>query len=453
VQRSKELKDLTKTFELMREINPTSQKIFVFFALFLRLVVGDTFRSVKIYKMYFSIYKIYFFRAISILQNKKTWRNFEFGDHKKTAVIIVSASEKKKGKIVKCNQEVEQFFGFEGKYIRGKSMSVFMPDVIGQVHHYLLEKYYLTDSEQQECLRKAVLAQHKEGFLLPCTLALQRIPYASGDIQIIGLLQQSKTLETFRTLTNQDQNLYNSSTYLFLLDADLYIIGFNKMIAKLCQCELQDLHLLFYLQNHHKIQISALYPEIFCAVNMSRLSLGSGLDLYINLERLSDALSGELIEYNLDEDCVFEEKKSAEKKLEANLQLQRTQINYGEKSKLIFYVLTISPISDLKPQKSFLSPITSSKMKENDSFIPVSKKQKSLLSEPDFDRDSSMISGITSIFINLGSITSMDETRTLRDLKSTLRSKSMPRALKILLLILCLMFLFIFALISISIHK
>lgn len=111
-------------------------------------------------------------------------------DNSGASIIIISALIGDEGRMLHANDETELLFGYKRKDLIGRNVSMLMPYIIGHIHSTFVKRYLVNGKIDWGENIKQTYAVGKDGFMTPIDLLIKVYPAITGDIKIVGIIQQ-----------------------------------------------------------------------------------------------------------------------------------------------------------------------------------------------------------------------------------------------------------------------
>jgi hypothetical protein len=177
----------------------------------------------------------------------------------------------------------------------GQNISVVMPALLGQSHNRFIQAYLCkTQTTLGDSLARIVLAQHIRGFLVPCNLLVRLVPNLDRGIQFIGFVTKAACIDSLRF---GESNVSSDEAFIFLLDHEYRLHGFNKPFVNLLGVDYDELNIQKYLENDQKFDMLSYLGGIFAEDKEGMLTQLEGYETCLNLTPLVELLQTEISEY------------------------------------------------------------------------------------------------------------------------------------------------------------
>ncbi|TNV87849.1 hypothetical protein FGO68_gene3282 [Halteria grandinella] len=262
---AKKFANIQECVKSIQSLHPQDIKIHFRYGMFLVHVINNEYEGIDCLRKATGIHST-IMSAKAGGKNQKQIRGIGSNiENSGACIIVISALVGDEGKILHANDETELLFGHKRKDILGRNVSMLMPYLIGSIHSSFVKKYLMNGRIDWGENIKQTYAVGKDGYLIPIDLLIKVHPAITGDIKIVGIIQQR--------VEESDQLQINSSSEILheknLENTQLLILTDTKgNIANISSGIVRSLGLLpkFFVYNPDNlfslINIDSIAPQL-----------------------------------------------------------------------------------------------------------------------------------------------------------------------------------------------
>lgn len=124
-----------------------------------------------------------------------------------------------KGEIQSFNHSAEKIFGYEAKEVIGKNIGTLMPSPHRDAHDNYLDHYLKTGERKIIGIGREVVAQHKDGSLIPIDLGVNEVRI-EGKLLFVGTIRDISQRKKYEAeITSMGRIVEDSLNEVFIFDA------------------------------------------------------------------------------------------------------------------------------------------------------------------------------------------------------------------------------------------
>ncbi|KAL4485750.1 hypothetical protein ABPG72_012290 [Tetrahymena utriculariae] len=435
-----------QVFENLQEINSNHIKTLLIYGHYLKEIVNDEQDGSRLLE-----------KAQYIQRGNQANKQFvdveklKYGENSTTSVISVSGNLNQIGIVVNTNNEIEQLLSYSKNDLMGQNISKIMPKVYGDIHDGLFHRYLETSQPKVIGIERTVMCLNKNGYVIPTSIMVKVLPNLDQGIQIVGFLKEIDNQES-KSQIDKDQVVH----YIIYREDNLQIQGISQSIHDYFGIPSQ----LVYgnSNNISDFTIDQIMPGVADIANKEEMMSAQGLvttidSTYVQMNYLIEEENGyqesdlESQAQKYDNQQINQElengiekkkyKKFRQAQIKANLIIEQ-EFDLGLKVNVISFTETDSSTIQAQDNNIEEHVFTNNNKTIIKGEAPFGKdEQKSQTGEHqngEYDDESSNIPGES---VN-------DDQRQLKDFKTLISEKTIPKKIKILnrtalllLLILC----------------
>jgi PAS domain S-box-containing protein len=146
------------------------------------------------------------------------------------ALIVVDGD----GLIVFVNHRTEEMFGYHRDEVIGRSLSLFLPDQVAEIHAQHLSGYFRKPRMRPMGQRLELMGKRKDGTLLPLDISLSSLDTKAGPLALAFINDITLRKQTERTLQRRNEELDAfAHTVAHELNSSLgLLIGFSEFLVE-----------------------------------------------------------------------------------------------------------------------------------------------------------------------------------------------------------------------------
>lgn len=179
-------------------------------------------------------------QANALLHYRSRWLQEDMNAAHLTALVEMAADGiiciDTRGNVLNYNPAAERIFGWSAQEVIGQNVKMLMPVALSDQHDHYLSSHEKTQRSGSSPLKdkvSEVLAQHKDGTLIPLRLALSQAD-ARGRRMYVGILtdlsQQKKTASDLRIAATVFEHSYEG---VVVLDANRRVVDINPAYERM----------------------------------------------------------------------------------------------------------------------------------------------------------------------------------------------------------------------------
>ena len=173
---------IEKLWNKLIKINPTHIKALKHYGHYLKDIRNDE----EMGSSYIEKYKA----LLNTESNGGNLNDFNLMFAEDTTIIIISGkNEESRGRILRTNSGLSILFKYNPSDVVGQDVSILMPSIIGNKHHYFMERYFATGKEKLINNERELYAMTRGGSLICISIIVKLVPSLADNIQYIGLIR------------------------------------------------------------------------------------------------------------------------------------------------------------------------------------------------------------------------------------------------------------------------
>ena len=114
-----------------------------------------------------------------------------FGENSNSAVIRISGSNNKLGKILGASDEVVKL-GYKPEELIGEPINILIPPILAEIHGEIMKNYFKTGKSKIVNHQISIYPLDKHGFISPYISLVRIVPSLAEGIQMIMFLRPDK---------------------------------------------------------------------------------------------------------------------------------------------------------------------------------------------------------------------------------------------------------------------
>ncbi|EGR33302.1 PAS domain S-box family protein [Ichthyophthirius multifiliis] len=382
----------------------------------------------------------------------------KYGENSSTSIITCSSNYNQIGIVTNVNNELTRILGWSKSDIIDQNIYKIMPKVYGEIHNQLMRRYSETSEPKVIGIERLVLCQHKNQYLVPCTLMIKILPNLDEGITIVGFIKDVENNTNNNNIQLSEEKVHYM---IYRTDNDaiqgISISVFNSFgipaalmygntsgnleftIDVICQ-ELTNPEIIELMKNPQGVLATIDTTQI---QKKFLLEQEDSQDLTMHISSENNQIHSQQQQQNskfkrqkvrvyLIEQQIFEDRKVNVIKF---VEVEQNTLMDDVKSKAQY----AQDINDIQIRNNLQSQIDKkdvNSIMENQK-VNFSPENDNFIGE---DRES-----------NVSNTTLNDEFRQLKDFKSLISERNIPKSIKILQSTVILVILFVFALCGIEI--
>ncbi|MDR3547189.1 MAG: PAS domain-containing protein [Candidatus Pacebacteria bacterium] len=213
-------------FNKIINVYPNHARTYVNYGLFLKDVMNDDLESgILIRKGEF--YEKNYLLSYHKMANEESM----FDLNSRTVVITILGSLSRLGTVKHVNEHVKEMLGYTPGDLVGHNITRIMPRNIGEHHDSFMLRFFNNGNAYLMEQSRLMLAQSKEGFIVPISLLVKSCPGLEEGIQYIGFIRSSMT-EIRAKLLNLPFHYQRSKVAFILADNNANVIGISEKACR-----------------------------------------------------------------------------------------------------------------------------------------------------------------------------------------------------------------------------
>ena len=288
---SKNCEDIEKTLYQLSSLNMDNLKGLILYSIFQKEVMEDDFGAYETFLMVRRQEE-----SRNLLKTRWDQSQIKRAVDNNAAIVIVSGNIQNIGTVIDANHEIQQILGYNKEKLISESITLMMPEIIGENHNTYMKTYFTkqSDSNENNVLTKLIIALHKKGYIVPCYKVVRLVSNLENGVQFLGFLSPPDNLSEFKSC---DCDIKDGELHLLLLDNNYEIIGLCKKTFNYCCDKMaSNANIKKYLESDQKINIKRIYPHLFSEDNKASMEFPEGLTTSLDLNPLKKALNSEIID-------------------------------------------------------------------------------------------------------------------------------------------------------------
>ena len=158
-------------FKILNEMNPNHINCLEIYGYFLKEIFNDDVEGQRILDKADYILKSTFINKQFVDKDRQ-----KYGENSNTCIVTISGNYNSIGSIINVNNDVTRILGFSKSYLIGLNVNRLMSKCFADQHDGFLMRYMGCSESTMVGSERMVLAQNKQGYLVPCTLMVKVIP-------------------------------------------------------------------------------------------------------------------------------------------------------------------------------------------------------------------------------------------------------------------------------------
>ncbi|KAL4478284.1 hypothetical protein ABPG72_016596 [Tetrahymena utriculariae] len=205
-------------FQKLRDIYSNHIKCLEIYGYFLKDIVNDDIEGEKILDNV-----KYAKNSQSVNKQFVDQDRLKYGENSNTAILTVSGNYGQIGIVTNLNNELTRILGWSKADVIEQNISRIMPKVYADLHDKFMEHYLETSEGQVIGTERTIMCLNKDSFLVPCTLMIKVLPNLSEGIQIVGFL---KDIEAANSILKTSSNEQDEKVHymIYRTDNDSYVM-------------------------------------------------------------------------------------------------------------------------------------------------------------------------------------------------------------------------------------
>jgi hypothetical protein len=273
--------NIKNCISLIQVLGNNDIKAIIYYSLYMKIVEEDYFAANEQHIKYKSQSNM----------GRNTYDNIEYnyGPISSVGVVMISGNKAEIGKVLNCNHEIVETLGYSRNELIDNNINIAMPFLIRTHHNNIIEHFYNKNSNEAKLSTKEsmVMAQHKNGYIVPCVLIFKMFQYFSKGISFVGFIRKSKVMGELRL---GEENYTLDDSLILVLNKNNQLIGFNKDFAQLVSYNLDSSNLTKYLNQDKLIDISDLHPKLYQSAQDVKSFGAIGTTEILDLNPLKEAI-------------------------------------------------------------------------------------------------------------------------------------------------------------------
>ncbi|KAL4466115.1 hypothetical protein ABPG74_004352 [Tetrahymena malaccensis] len=209
-----------QVFENLQEINSNHIKSLMIYGNYLKEIVNDEQDGNRLLEK-----AQYIERSNQANKQFVDVEKLKYGENSSTSIISVSGNLNQVGMVVNTNNEIEQLLGYSKNDVIGQNINKLMPKVYGDIHDGLFHRYLETSQPKVIGIERTVMCLNKNGYIIPTSIMVKVLPNLDQGIQIVGFLKEIDNQES-KSQIEKDQVIH----YLIYREDTLQIQGISQSI-------------------------------------------------------------------------------------------------------------------------------------------------------------------------------------------------------------------------------
>ncbi|EAR98621.2 PAS domain S-box protein (macronuclear) [Tetrahymena thermophila SB210] len=432
-------------FQRLRDIYSNHIKCLEIYGYFLKDIVNDDIEGEKILDNV-----KYAKNSQSVNKQFVDQDRLKYGENSNTAILTVSGNYGQIGTVTNLNNELTRILGWSKADVIEQNISRIMPKVYADLHDKFMEHYLETSEGKVIGIERTVMCLNKDSFLVPCTLMIKVLPNLSEGIQIVGFLKDIEAANSILKTSNNEQD-EKVHYMIYRTDNDSYVM---QGITQSCYNSLGIPSSLMYGNSTNNIEftVDTICPDLLNPEFYEDLKSPAGLIVTIDTttvqqnflldeedsedEEYQDATSGIGQTVGLmDEGQETKAKKTKFKRTRVRMNLIEEQTFEDRKVNVVKFVEvdeTDEGRSKINQEGYQGSAIEQQQMKEIEKTQMMKQQwtQQQQIQQQHNDRDEEFNASDRDSNISSSSVN--EEVRQLKDFKSLISEKTVPKSISIL---------------------
>ncbi|KAL4450352.1 hypothetical protein ABPG74_009058 [Tetrahymena malaccensis] len=205
-------------FQKLRDIYSNHIKCLEIYGYFLKDIVNDDIEGEKILDNV-----KYAKNSQSVNKQFVDQDRLKYGENSNTAILTVSGNYGQIGTVTNLNNELTRILGWSKADVIEQNISRIMPKVYADLHDKFMEHYLETSEGKVIGIERTVMCLNKDSFLVPCTLMIKVLPNLSEGIQIVGFLKDIEAANSILKTSSNDQD-EKVHYMIYRTDNDSYVM-------------------------------------------------------------------------------------------------------------------------------------------------------------------------------------------------------------------------------------